>query len=193
MRVEDSVREVAECDAQHIGSVDACESASQERATQTIPPAIRRKVLRRDGGCCAVPGCTHADFVDLHHTELRSEGGTHEPNKLITLCSAHHRATHDGKLLIDGDAVRGFTFRHADGSEYGERPKPGVSESYAKAFAALTHMGFQSRQVRPVLQAIRSHVGAPETAQEVIRVAVKELTAGFAARSRSSPCSLSRR
>lgn len=172
--VSHEVREMAECDAQHIGSVEASGEA-QARATQTIPPATRRKVLRRDGGCCAVPGCHNSDFVDLHHTKLRSEGGNHDPDKLITLCSAHHRATHDGRLLIDGDAVSGFVFRHADGREYGARPEPAAAEVYAKAFAALTHLGFQSKLVRPVLERVRSRVG-PVAVQDVIKAALRELT-----------------
>ncbi len=36
------------------------------RAKQTIPPALRRAVLRRDHERCQVPGCSHATFVDLH-------------------------------------------------------------------------------------------------------------------------------
>lgn len=174
--VDDSVRKRAECDAQHIGAVDSSEPPTGNRASQTIPPATRRKVLRRDGGCCAVPGCNHSDFLDLHHTELRSEGGTHEPNKLITLCSAHHTATHDGRLLIDGDAVRGFSFRHADGTEYGAPPAATTSDVFAKAFADLVHSGFQSKHVRPALERVRSHVGPAPTAQDVVRAALRELT-----------------
>ena len=59
-------RELAECDAQHIGHVDAHVGAAgaaighgnvnagSVRATQTVPPATRRLVLRRDGGRCAL-------------------------------------------------------------------------------------------------------------------------------------------
>jgi hypothetical protein len=32
-------------------------SIQPPRASQTIPPAVRRQVLRRDGGKCLVPGC----------------------------------------------------------------------------------------------------------------------------------------
>jgi hypothetical protein len=32
------------------------------RARQDVPPAVRRAVLRRDGGRCVVPGCRHRDF-----------------------------------------------------------------------------------------------------------------------------------
>jgi hypothetical protein len=47
----------------------------RRRATQSTPPAIRREVFWRDRGRCVVPGCRNVTFVDLHHLELRSEGG----------------------------------------------------------------------------------------------------------------------
>jgi hypothetical protein len=122
--VSDEVVEMAECDAQHIGHVeDAHVGAS--RAKQTIPPAVRRKVLARDHHRCRAPGCRCATFVDVHHRKPRSEGGTHAPDNLITLCSAHHTALHRGTLIIDGppDSPR---FLHADGTPYGGAASPGV-------------------------------------------------------------------
>jgi hypothetical protein len=47
-----------------------------ERATQTIPPAGRRRVLARDAGRCVVPGCRHATFVDVHHFRAPKAGAT---------------------------------------------------------------------------------------------------------------------
>jgi hypothetical protein len=54
------------------------------RASQTIPPAVRRQVLRRDGGKCLVPGCRNHAFLEVHHSEPRAEGGTHDPDLLAT-------------------------------------------------------------------------------------------------------------
>ncbi len=68
----------------------------EHRATQTIPPATRRKVMRRHHKRCAVPGCQNHVFVDLHHLDPLGEGGSHDPDRLIALCGAHHRATHAG-------------------------------------------------------------------------------------------------
>jgi hypothetical protein len=45
--------------------VDAHEQRT--RAKQTIPPALRREVLRRDGGRCRVPGCRHATLMGASH------------------------------------------------------------------------------------------------------------------------------
>jgi hypothetical protein len=45
--------ERARCDAQHIGSLDTAQPA---RATQDVPPRIRRLVWRRDRGRCTIDG-----------------------------------------------------------------------------------------------------------------------------------------
>ena len=52
--IDHAARERAECDAQHVGSLDG--DGPDQRATQTIPPAIRRFVWRRDHGKCRIPG-----------------------------------------------------------------------------------------------------------------------------------------
>ena len=77
--------ERAECDAQRIGSLDG---AAPERATQDIPPATVRFVLRRDQGRCRVPGCRSARGLEVHHIHHRAHGGRHDAANLITLCSA---------------------------------------------------------------------------------------------------------
>ncbi|MEQ9318073.1 MAG: HNH endonuclease signature motif containing protein, partial [Polyangiaceae bacterium] len=122
--VDEAFAATADCDAQRLGAVDARPHVGEppgppNRATQTIPPATRRRVLRRDHERCVVPGCQNHRFLDLHHVTPRSEGGTHDPDQLVSLCGAHHRAAHTGTLVLEGTASQGFTFRHADGSPYG--------------------------------------------------------------------------
>jgi hypothetical protein len=103
----------------HVGAADAeVHPDEPTRATQTIPPALRRKVIRRDHGRCVVPGCLHATFVDLHHIEARADGGTHDEDNLIVLCSAHHRALHHGQLEITGRVSQGRGLRSLG---FGER------------------------------------------------------------------------
>jgi hypothetical protein len=88
--------------------------------------------MRRDGGRCVVPGCRNSVFLDTHHLDLRSEGGDHDPDRLIVLCGAHHRAQHRGQLLIEGRVSTGLVFRHADGTLYGSvvsRERPGFSST----------------------------------------------------------------
>ncbi|HZO12095.1 MAG TPA: hypothetical protein VFB62_02520, partial [Polyangiaceae bacterium] len=62
--VESDVVEMALCDAQHIGECGTNVGMNRKtrRAMQTIPPALRREIMRRDGGRCSVPGCRCAVF-----------------------------------------------------------------------------------------------------------------------------------
>ena len=88
----------AECDAQRIGD--------DGRAKQDITPAVRRLVWHRDGGKCAVPGCRSSLHLDVHHIVWRIDGGNHEAGNLTLLCDGHHRALHNGKLVITGIAPK---------------------------------------------------------------------------------------
>jgi len=92
----------AECDAEHIGSLDA---AHPERAHQAVPPATQRFVIARDRGRCSVPGCRSARSLEIHHIVHRAHGGTNDPSNLIVLCSSCHAAHHDGRLHIRGTAT----------------------------------------------------------------------------------------
>ena len=129
------------------------------RARQSVTPALRRAVLARDRHRCTVPGCTHATFVDVHHVLPRSEGGRHEASNLLVLCSAHHRATHRGELVIDLELDGSLRFRHADGAAYGDPLIPRRIDAYAKVFSALRHLGFRESEVKTVLSELRTDAG----------------------------------
>ncbi|MFH1842331.1 MAG: HNH endonuclease [bacterium] len=60
----------------------------------SIPPATRRAVLTRDGYRCQAPGCEKARFLEVHHRLPRQQGGSNQPENLITLCSGCHRQAH---------------------------------------------------------------------------------------------------
>ncbi len=165
--VEPAVVEMAGCDAQHIHS--------GERATQTIPPATRRAVMRRDGGRCQVPGCCNAVFVDIHHVRPRADGGSHDPELLLVLCGVHHRALHRGRFTIEGRASTGFIVRHADGSPYGEIASRSPTDNAARALSALRGLGFkQGEAARAIASA---HVRAGSSVEQVLRAAFAELPA----------------
>jgi hypothetical protein len=163
--VDDATVEMARCDAQEIGRVDG-RTGELGRATQTIPPKVRRAVMHRHGGRCAVPGCSNRVFLDEHHIDLRSEGGSHHPNRLIVLCAAHHRAAHDGRLIVRGDAARGFVFEHADGSEYGSpRNDAALAGVLGEVFGMLCAMGFRQKEARSMIDAARRDL-SPEAGLE---------------------------
>jgi hypothetical protein len=144
-----------------------------ERASQSIPPATRRLVLRRQKGSCAAPGCRNHVWVDLHHLDPRAEGGTHDPERLVGLCFVHHRHAHDGRLVLRGTHSEGFTFHRADGTAYGGRLlAPDRVDIHAQAWSALRNLGFKEREARAMLDAVApTHVGA-DTA-ELVRAALQ--------------------
>ena len=119
------------------------------RATQSPPPSVRRRVLE--------------------------EGGDHDPDGLVTLCAAHHKALHDGRIVIEGRPSERLAFFHADGTPYGGAASPDVIELKTKAFSALRHMGFKETEVRRALDVTSSHVGNV-TLESVVKQALLVLT-----------------
>ena len=54
---------------------------------------VRAHVIARDGSRCTVGwllGGACSDTLDVHHLIPREEGGTNDPENLITACHAHH-------------------------------------------------------------------------------------------------------
>ncbi len=152
-------------------------NAGAARAKQDVSPAVRRSVLRRDQQCCRVPGCRNATFLDLHHIDLRSEGGDHHPDNLLTVCGAHHRALHRGELSIEGNSAENARFRHADGTPYGEAVQPKALEVDAKVFGALRGLGFRESDVRRVLGELRAERDTSGVSAELrLRAALRRLT-----------------
>jgi hypothetical protein len=179
VEVGPEIAAMAACDGQHITHVGADGAVLPQRATQDVPPATRRWVLRRDGGRCVFPGCRHATFLDLHHLHLKSEGGDHDPDKLVTVCSAHHRAIHHGLVTIEGSVAAGLRFLHADGSPYGVMPTPFAADAASKAFRALRSLGFREGEARRAL-AEATHVGTIDDVEMLLRRCLVLLTERFA-------------
>jgi hypothetical protein len=175
VEVGSEIVEMAECDAQHL---DLATHVGEARASQSIPPRARRKVMRRDGGRCVIPGCRNSLFLDIHHVRPRSEGGNHDPDGLVALCGAHHRAQHRGQLLIEGRVSSGLTFRHANGAAYGSSVNARAAASFEEAFRALRSLGFREGESRAALAQVRADVKSTEADTEhVIRSALAVLTA----------------
>jgi hypothetical protein len=175
VEVGSEIVEMAKCDAQHVGSST---HVGETRASQSIPPRVRRNVMRRDGGRCVIPGCRNSVFLDIHHVHLRSEGGDHDPDGLVVLCGAHHRAQHRGQLLIEGRVSTGLVFCHADGSPYGSAVSARAASSFEEAFRALRSLGFREGESRAALARVRSAAtSAQDSTEQVIRMALIKLTA----------------
>ena len=186
--VSPPVAEMACCDAQwlpktHVGALVDPSVSGPERAAQDVAPAVRRSVLRRDRHRCRVPGCTHGTFVDVHHLETRADGGGHDAENLVTLCSAHHRALHEGTLVMVGSVALGLDFRHADGTPYGALPSAAQAFSQAQAFRALRGLGFGEREARQALSRASQVLEPDAELQTRIRHCLELLTARALARS----------
>jgi hypothetical protein len=133
-------------------------------------------VIARHEHRCAVPGCRHAAHLDVHHTELRSEGGTHDPEHLVALCSRHHRATHMGRLVVRGSFSAGLTFEHADGRRYGSAEvDSAAADRFAEVFNALCILGFEEREARSYIEAARPHVGSHLSKEAMLREVLRRI------------------
>ena len=163
--VDSTVAELAQCDAQVL--------RSGKRAAQDVPPATRRQVVRRHHNRCAVNGCRHCTWTDVHHVVPREDGGTHDPDGLVLLCSVHHKACHRGALIIEGRYSTGFRFYHADGSHYGAAANAAAAGLLSDVFQALRNAGFKETEARGILARVRPHVGAGTELADAVRMAFR--------------------
>ncbi len=78
------------------------------RRTRTIPPALRRALEIRDGGC-RFPGCG-LRFGEGHHIVHWADGGETKLSNLVLLCRFHHRAVHEEgfSVKVANDRIRFF-------------------------------------------------------------------------------------
>jgi len=71
------------------------------RASRTVPTAIRRAVVLRDGGC-GFPGCSvPARWCEIHHVIAWADGGPTSVGNCVALCGRHHRLIHHSDWHID--------------------------------------------------------------------------------------------
>lgn len=96
----EAIRRIA-CDAgvSRVVTDGAGQPLDVGRRTRSIPPAIRRALMVRDGGCTA-SGCDRpVRWCDAHHIEHWADGGVTSLENLRLLCRRHHRQAHEGVLL----------------------------------------------------------------------------------------------
>jgi hypothetical protein len=104
------------CDASviHWHETGDGETLNIGRKSRSIPPATRRVLQRRDGGC-RFPGCTCRRFVDAHHVQHWADGGETNLENLVLLCRRHHRLVHEGGFGVHADGEGNFNFSYPDG------------------------------------------------------------------------------
>jgi hypothetical protein len=89
----------AHCDAEHVSAL------APGSVTQDIPAKVRRFVELRDGNRCRIPGCRSTRCIELHHIRHREDGGTHDPENIVSICGGHHDAHHRDRMWIGGTAT----------------------------------------------------------------------------------------
>ena len=90
--------------------------------TRTIPPAIRRALHHRDGGC-RFPGCD-LPFGQGHHIRHWAHGGPTTLSNLAMLCRRHHRAVHEEGYQVERQPDGELRFRRPDGRPLLDVPPP---------------------------------------------------------------------
>ena len=159
------------CDGALIGVVegDKGEPLAVGRRTRAVPPAIRRALRIRDGGC-RFPGCDRSRFTHAHHIRHWADGGETNLNNLVTLCSQHHRLVHEG----------GYGVRVEEGEIQFMRPDGRIMPA-----AGMPHggrfRGNASATCRPLS-------GGPEPAGGAQRLAAVNAARGLAIDARTARC-----
>jgi hypothetical protein len=100
------------------------------RKTRTIPAALRRALVARDGGC-RFPGCTNRRFVDGHHIRHWVDGGETSLDNTVLLCRRHHGYLHEAGFSIER-VEEELVFRDGRGrgvAPQGARPDVGLDPS----------------------------------------------------------------
>jgi Holliday junction DNA helicase RuvB len=91
---------------------DAETGEAPEGRDRPTPPALRARVLTRDGQQCR--HCRGRGQLMVHHIRYRSQGGRTAMSNLISLCAPCHALVHADLLLLEGEDAERVTFRPAD-------------------------------------------------------------------------------
>lgn len=90
------------CDAGVVELVEDGEGQplSVGRRTRTIPAAIKRALLHRDGKC-RFPGCENRLYLDGHHLRHWADGGETSLENTCLLCSRCHAYVHEHGYRVE--------------------------------------------------------------------------------------------
>jgi hypothetical protein len=112
----DSVTERLRCDCR--------EQHADGTLSQVISPALRRMLMRRDGGC-TFPGCEQRRWLHAHHVIHRSKGGPTVAWNLKMTCGFHHHKVHEPGWRAEFDPGGSVRYFRPDGTEVtAESPPP---------------------------------------------------------------------
>jgi hypothetical protein len=111
---------------------------------EAVPPALRALVMARDMGMCSISGCRSRYRLQIHHIHPRSQGGSHHPDNLVTLCWYHHHvAIHGMGMEIDHNSpVHRRRLRWPTG------PDPPPGKGRASDFESISQSVDRLHQIR---------------------------------------------
>lgn len=107
------------------------------RRRRSLPTAIRRALVARDGHC-QFPGCERRRFVDAHHIVHWACGGETSLDNLVLLCRHHHRLVHEGGITIDLDHAGRRRFALPEGTTIPRSPAPPALDPHLRPRASAT-------------------------------------------------------
>lgn len=95
---------------------------------KAIPVRNRRAVVVRDR-CCRLGYCSRAArWTEIHHIRERENGGTHELDNLVLLCTYHHREVHRKGIVLSWEGVT-LVATYPNGVMIHGPPHPGIQPS----------------------------------------------------------------
>jgi len=110
---------------------DCREQHGDGSVTDSIPRALRRKILRTYGGC-AFPGCEQRHWLQIHHVIWRSKGGPTVEWNLRPDCPYHHRLIHQPGWRVVWDETGQLRYFRPDGIEVKVDPPPPLDPEVRK-------------------------------------------------------------
>jgi hypothetical protein len=146
---ETSRRMACDCSVVHWHENQKGEPLNIGRKTRIIPPAIRRALQRRDGGC-RFPGCTCSRFVDAHHIMHWADGGETSMENLVLLCRRHHRLVHEEGFGVQAGQLATINFTLPDGKVIPSCPAPNFRGNVIELKARNQRLGLDINSKTPV-------------------------------------------
>jgi len=162
---ETSKRIACDCNKTSIEEGREGELLNIGRRSRTIPPAMRRALRTRDGGC-RFPGCTNHKFVDGHHIKHWSDSGETSIDNLVLLCRHHHHLVHEGGFVCrkskDGEIY--FVDRREQRlKEFQESPAVSIEETLAWMYRR-----FENKDVSAETSTAKWHAGEEMDMEHVV-------------------------
>lgn len=148
------------CDASVVPMVADADAAPLDagRRSRTVPPALRRFLRERDGGC-RFPGCTQHRHVDAHHVHHWADGGATRADNLVLLCRQHHRLVHEGGFGLERRPGGQLVFTDPRGRRLDHAPTPPQVTMPLAAHVAARHVDVSAETLVPAWQGERMDLG----------------------------------